>query len=95
VWDSGIPGVIGLGFAAANVTGEIRRSPEEETRRRCGEDPEIKNGYCPGSADAVPSWSNAGDFEEEWSERRERRNVTRGRRETGAIGMESGNEICM
>jgi len=32
VWDSGIPGVIGLGFAAANVTGEIRRLPEK-TRR--------------------------------------------------------------
>ncbi|KYM77592.1 hypothetical protein ALC53_11933 [Atta colombica] len=59
-WDSCIPDVIGVGFAAANVTGEIRR-PRMVLERG------IKNGYCPGSD--VPSRASE-DFKEEWSGRR-------------------------
>ncbi|KYN07768.1 hypothetical protein ALC62_01279 [Cyphomyrmex costatus] len=68
-WDSCIPDVIGVGFATVNVTGKIRRP-------RMAQEQGIKNGYCPGSD--VPSRASE-DFEEEWSGRRERRNLTRER----------------
>ncbi|EGI67828.1 hypothetical protein G5I_03554 [Acromyrmex echinatior] len=74
-WDSCIPDVIGVGFAAANVTGEIRR-PRMALERG------IKNGYCPGSD--VPSRASE-DLEEEWPGRRERRNLTRERDPTKGI----------
>lgn len=64
--------VIGVGFATANVTGEIRRPRMAQER----EDKEWILSWIRGRAAALPAGRNE-DFKEEWPGQRERRNLMR------------------